>query len=79
LFHKLAAGDWIDRKQNLLVIGPTGGRQVMDRLRPRSQGVPRQSLGLLLSGPTAARGTGPGPVATAAMDGCSRRSDGCSC
>src|SRR6185369_15789686 len=24
LFHKLAAGDWIDRKQNLLVIGPTG-------------------------------------------------------
>jgi DNA replication protein DnaC len=24
LFHKLAAGDWIDRRQNLLVIGPTG-------------------------------------------------------
>jgi len=24
LFHKLAAGDWIDRKQNLLIIGPTG-------------------------------------------------------
>ena len=24
LFQKLAAGDWIDRKQNLLVIGPTG-------------------------------------------------------
>src|SRR5437016_7317107 len=23
LFHKLAAGDWIDRHQNLLVIGPT--------------------------------------------------------
>ena len=23
LFHKLAVGDWIDRKQNLLVIGPT--------------------------------------------------------
>jgi DNA replication protein DnaC len=24
LFQKLAAGDWIDRKQNLIVIGPTG-------------------------------------------------------
>jgi DNA replication protein DnaC len=24
LFQKLAAGDWIDRKQNLLVVGPTG-------------------------------------------------------
>ncbi len=24
LFHKLAAGDWIERHQNLLVIGPTG-------------------------------------------------------
>ncbi len=24
LFQKLAAGDWIDRKQDLLVIGPTG-------------------------------------------------------
>jgi DNA replication protein DnaC len=24
LFQKLATGDWIDRKQNLLVIGPTG-------------------------------------------------------
>ncbi len=24
LFQKLAAGDWIDRKQNLLIIGPTG-------------------------------------------------------
>jgi DNA replication protein DnaC len=24
LFHKLAAGDWIDRKQNLIIIGPTG-------------------------------------------------------
>lgn len=24
LFQKLAVGDWIDRKQNLLVIGPTG-------------------------------------------------------
>ena len=24
MFHKLAAGDGIDRKQNLLVIGPTG-------------------------------------------------------
>jgi DNA replication protein DnaC len=24
LFQKLAAGDWIDRKQNLLAIGPTG-------------------------------------------------------
>jgi DNA replication protein DnaC len=24
LFHKLAAGDWIDRHQNLLIIGPTG-------------------------------------------------------
>src|SRR5579871_5292889 len=24
LFQKLAAGAWIDRKQNLLVIGPTG-------------------------------------------------------
>ena len=24
LFHKLAAGDWIDRHQNLIVIGPTG-------------------------------------------------------
>src|SRR5207302_6096599 len=24
LFQKLAAGDWIDRHQNLLVIGPTG-------------------------------------------------------
>ena len=24
LFQKLAAGDWIDRKQNLLIVGPTG-------------------------------------------------------
>jgi DNA replication protein DnaC len=24
VFHKLVAGDWIDRKQNLIVIGPTG-------------------------------------------------------
>jgi DNA replication protein DnaC len=24
LFHRLVAGDWIDRKQNLIVIGPTG-------------------------------------------------------
>jgi DNA replication protein DnaC len=24
LFHKLAAGDWIDRHHNLLIIGPTG-------------------------------------------------------
>jgi DNA replication protein DnaC len=24
LFHKLVAGDWIDRHQNLIVIGPTG-------------------------------------------------------
>jgi hypothetical protein len=24
LFQKLAAGDWIDRHQNLIVIGPTG-------------------------------------------------------
>jgi DNA replication protein DnaC len=24
LFQKLAAGDWIERKQNLLIIGPTG-------------------------------------------------------
>jgi DNA replication protein DnaC len=24
LFHKLAAGDWIDRHQNLIVIGPAG-------------------------------------------------------
>ena len=24
LFHKLAAGDWIERHQNLIVIGPTG-------------------------------------------------------
>jgi DNA replication protein DnaC len=24
LFHKLAAGDWIDRRQNLLIVGPTG-------------------------------------------------------
>jgi DNA replication protein DnaC len=23
LFHKLASGDWISRKQNLLIIGPT--------------------------------------------------------
>jgi DNA replication protein DnaC len=24
LFHKLAAGEWIDRHQNLLIVGPTG-------------------------------------------------------
>jgi DNA replication protein DnaC len=24
LFHKLAAGGWIDRRQNLLIVGPTG-------------------------------------------------------
>jgi DNA replication protein DnaC len=24
LFHKLVAGEWIDRRQNLLIIGPTG-------------------------------------------------------
>jgi DNA replication protein DnaC len=24
LLHKLVAGDWIDRKQNLIIIGPTG-------------------------------------------------------
>jgi DNA replication protein DnaC len=24
LFHKLIAGDWIDRKQNLIIVGPTG-------------------------------------------------------
>ncbi len=24
LFHKLVAGDWIERKQNLIIIGPTG-------------------------------------------------------
>jgi len=24
LFQQLAAGDWIDRHQNLIVIGPTG-------------------------------------------------------
>jgi DNA replication protein DnaC len=24
LFHKLVAGDWIDRKHNLIIVGPTG-------------------------------------------------------
>jgi DNA replication protein DnaC len=24
LFHKLAGGEWIDRKQNVLIVGPTG-------------------------------------------------------
>src|ERR1700692_4042600 len=24
LFHKLALGDWIEQKQNLIIVGPTG-------------------------------------------------------
>ena len=44
LFQKLAAGDWIDRQAEPAGHRPDRRRQVMDRLRARPQGVPRQPL-----------------------------------
>ena len=42
LFLKLAAGDWIRARHNLLVTGPLRRRQELARLRPRQQGLPRR-------------------------------------
>jgi len=69
LFHKLAAGDWIDRKQNLLVIGPTGSA---------SRGSPARSgtrhAGTIVRLPiTASRGCSrrwPWPAVMGDTDGC---------
>ena len=36
----LADGGWIARHENLLITGPTGLGQKLDRLRPWPQGVP---------------------------------------
>jgi DNA replication protein DnaC len=44
LFQKLVAGEWVERHHNLLIIGPTGGRQELDRLCSRPQGLQGQSL-----------------------------------
>ena len=76
LFQKLAAEDWIDRKQNLLILGPDRRRQVVARLRPRSQGMPGRSLGRLPSRAPAARGIWRWPAVTGATPACSRRSAG---
>jgi DNA replication protein DnaC len=47
LFAKLVAGDWIERHQNLLIIGQAGvGKSC---LCARPQGLPRQPLGPLPS------------------------------
>ena len=37
---RLADGGWIARHENLLITGPTGLGQKLDRLRTRAQGVP---------------------------------------
>ena len=40
LFAKLATGDWIARKQDLLITGKTGTGKSKARLRARTQGLP---------------------------------------
>jgi hypothetical protein len=44
LFHKLIAGDWIDRKHNLIIIGPTGigkaGSPARSATRPVAMAAP---------------------------------------
>ena len=44
LFLKLAACDWIAERRNILITGASGLRQKLARLRPRTQGVPREPL-----------------------------------
>src|SRR5262245_48910230 len=44
LFHKLATANWIDAHDNLILCGPTGGRQKLACLCARSQGLSRQPL-----------------------------------
>ena len=77
LFAKLVAGDWITQHQNLIIIGPTGARQKLDRLRARPQGLPRRSLRALSSRATAVRCAGARtrrrPACTAAQDPRARR------
>ena len=78
-FAKLAAGDWIEPQTEPAGHRPDRGRQELDRLRPRPQGLPRQSLGPLPSRCRGCSRRSRSPAATAAMPGCSRRSRGSSC
>ena len=55
LFQKLVAGDWIERHQNLLIIGQAGVGKSFHCLRARPQGLPRQPLCPLLSSATVVR------------------------
>src|SRR5262245_47988435 len=61
LFQKLVAGEWIEQHNNLLIIGPTGGRQELDCLRAWPQGVQGQSLRALPPRAAAVRCIGAGP------------------
>ena len=60
LFASLVAGDWIERKLNLLVIGPTGVGKAGSPVRS-AQGLPRRSLGSLPPPAAAARSARAGP------------------
>ena len=77
LFAKLAAGDWIDRHQNLIDHRPDRRRQKLARLCARPQGLPRRSLGALSSRATAVRcaraGTRRRPPCSAAQEPRPRR------
>ena len=47
LFQKLASCEWVRDHHHLVVVGPTGTRQVLASLRSRPQGLPRGLLGAL--------------------------------
>jgi DNA replication protein DnaC len=57
VFARLVGGDWIDRNENLLITGATGlGKSC---LRPRPQGLPRQSFGPVSPRPAPVRDARP--------------------
>jgi DNA replication protein DnaC len=60
MFMRLASCDWIREHRHCLITGLTLCRQVVARLRPRRQGVPRKSVGPLPAprGCSLARGDG---------------------
>ena len=78
LFASLVAGDWIERKLNLLVIGPTGVGKVGSPVRSAT----RPAATIARFSTTACRGCSKRsrwPAATAVTDVCSPASPASSC